>query len=91
MTLLRCVGYLLPYTEVAPEAEKSTLQSPHLMLERSAGCIGYANHFDEHTEPAISTFSSALNRFRESMSQNDDLCARPRFPLKTLITNRLIC
>ena len=21
------------------------------MLECSAGCIGYANHFDEHTEP----------------------------------------
>jgi hypothetical protein len=84
MTLLRCGGYLLPYTEVASEAEKSTLQSAHLMLERSAGCIGCANHFDEHTEPAISTFSTAPHRFRESMSQNDDLCARPCFPFKRL-------
>jgi hypothetical protein len=72
----------LRYTEVASEAEKSTLEPAHLMLERSAGCIGYANHFDEHTEPAISTFSSAPHRFRESVSQNDELCARPRFPFK---------
>jgi hypothetical protein len=26
------------------------------MLERSAGCIGYANHFDEDTDQAISHF-----------------------------------
>jgi hypothetical protein len=57
MNSLRCAGRLLPYTEVASEAKKPTRQSAHLMLERSAGCIGYANHFDEDTEPAISHFA----------------------------------
>jgi hypothetical protein len=73
---------LSPHTEVA-----SGQKSPHynlliLMLERSAGCIGYANHFDEHTEQAISHFLVHHIIFRESLSQNDDSHAPRRFPSK---------
>jgi len=50
------------------------------MLERSAGCIGYANHFDEDTKQAISHFPVRIIIFRESLSQNDDPRAPLRFP-----------